>query len=335
LRRRPPKASRCKAAGAFFVLKSRANVREKSSDVAVVALKSHAQPAQPYRYAQVPHGGCPVRRPKRLAPFRGDFLAAIRTDKGMKQADLAEQIGITASGLSRLERRHNNPKPSILEKLCQIFGRDKEFWYSEDVSFQRNITPSNFLQIFSGYTNIFPESKPTRCAIFVFGDSKDQTLMVSRSEIYKGISVTLGANFLMNLKCIDKFSILYASMSMAFSSEKRHGFALLQADSHLTNLELGYFSVIPSKVEHLFQSEASNQLIMECVTRIINRTSRLDEPMRDILYDEYTLMTSLIPEDDYDPNAFGGKYFQIENRTGTDDDLLYGLSIRFVIADSL
>lgn len=73
---------------------------------------------------------------QRLAPFRGDRLKELRQKEEIKQPDLASYLVITPSGLSRLENRHNNPRPSVLKKICARFSKDESFWYEPDASQQ-------------------------------------------------------------------------------------------------------------------------------------------------------------------------------------------------------
>lgn len=56
--------------------------------------------------------------------FAGTQLRAIREEHGLKQAELAEQLGISASYLSQLENDDRPLTPALVERLTRIFPLD-------------------------------------------------------------------------------------------------------------------------------------------------------------------------------------------------------------------
>jgi transcriptional regulator with XRE-family HTH domain len=49
-------------------------------------------------------------------------IKELREAQGVKQADIAEAIGISRSHFSRLERGRSRPSAEVLEKLADYFG---------------------------------------------------------------------------------------------------------------------------------------------------------------------------------------------------------------------
>jgi transcriptional regulator with XRE-family HTH domain len=64
-------------------------------------------------------GGRPATKP---APKFGQRLAALRAERGLSQAVLAEQLGTTRSAIVYYERAANNPSADFVEKVAAFFG---------------------------------------------------------------------------------------------------------------------------------------------------------------------------------------------------------------------
>ena len=52
----------------------------------------------------------------------GAMLAALRKGRGMTQAELAEQMGVTDKALSKWERDISCPDVNVLPRLAELFG---------------------------------------------------------------------------------------------------------------------------------------------------------------------------------------------------------------------
>lgn len=52
----------------------------------------------------------------------GEKLRKIRQERNLTQPDLAEQLGIEQSWLSKLENEKSLPSSDLLDRICQIFG---------------------------------------------------------------------------------------------------------------------------------------------------------------------------------------------------------------------
>jgi transcriptional regulator with XRE-family HTH domain len=64
-------------------------------------------------------GGRPANKP---APQFGQRLAALRTERGLSQAALAEQLGTTRSAIVYYERAAKNPSADFIAKTATFFG---------------------------------------------------------------------------------------------------------------------------------------------------------------------------------------------------------------------
>ena len=62
-------------------------------------------------------GGRPA---KKQAPLFGQRLSHFRTEKGLSQRQLAEELGISRDLIGYYERRCNNPTADILQRLCKV-----------------------------------------------------------------------------------------------------------------------------------------------------------------------------------------------------------------------
>ena len=52
----------------------------------------------------------------------GGMVAALRREKGMTQAELAEKMGVTDKAVSKWERDLSFPDVNTLPKLAELFG---------------------------------------------------------------------------------------------------------------------------------------------------------------------------------------------------------------------
>jgi len=60
-----------------------------------------------------------------MAEF-GDRLRAIRSEKGVKQEDLAENMGLTQASISQFEKGQRLPTPALIEKFAEKLGVTRE-----------------------------------------------------------------------------------------------------------------------------------------------------------------------------------------------------------------
>ena len=51
----------------------------------------------------------------------GNFVCLLREKKGLTQADVAQQLGVTPAAVSKWENGNGIPDTNILPKLCEIF----------------------------------------------------------------------------------------------------------------------------------------------------------------------------------------------------------------------
>ncbi|MGV9254287.1 helix-turn-helix domain-containing protein [Streptomyces sp. NPDC003697] len=61
----------------------------------------------------------------------GARLAELRTEHGWSLGELAERSGVSRSTLSRAERAEISPTASLLNRLCQVYGRTMSHLLSE------------------------------------------------------------------------------------------------------------------------------------------------------------------------------------------------------------
>lgn len=52
----------------------------------------------------------------------GNFVCKLREEKGLTQADIAEQLGVTAAAVSKWENGSSKPRVEVLFKLAEILG---------------------------------------------------------------------------------------------------------------------------------------------------------------------------------------------------------------------
>ncbi|SFE34002.1 Helix-turn-helix [Chitinophaga sp. CF118] len=57
----------------------------------------------------------------------GDAVATIRRKHGMKQLELAEKTGLSASAISLIESGKKNPSEETLDKIAKVFKTDPAF----------------------------------------------------------------------------------------------------------------------------------------------------------------------------------------------------------------
>jgi HTH-type transcriptional regulator/antitoxin HipB len=60
----------------------------------------------------------------RLPAQLGDVLRSVRTSRGLTQADIATQLGISTQAVSRLERNAAKASVARIHTLCQVLGLD-------------------------------------------------------------------------------------------------------------------------------------------------------------------------------------------------------------------
>jgi transcriptional regulator with XRE-family HTH domain len=70
-------------------------------------------------YNAVMPGGRPATKP---APKFGQRLAALRVERGLSQAALAQQLDTTRSAIVYYERAANNPSAEFIAKTAAYFG---------------------------------------------------------------------------------------------------------------------------------------------------------------------------------------------------------------------
>ncbi|MGH8020914.1 MAG: helix-turn-helix domain-containing protein [Opitutaceae bacterium] len=61
-------------------------------------------------------------KPSKPAPFFGQRLAAFRTAKGLSQAQLGEELGMTRDLVAYYERAAKNPSLDQVKRLADFFG---------------------------------------------------------------------------------------------------------------------------------------------------------------------------------------------------------------------
>lgn len=52
----------------------------------------------------------------------GTFIASLRKESGMTQAELGDKVGVTDRAVSRWENGHNLPDIMVMEKISEVFG---------------------------------------------------------------------------------------------------------------------------------------------------------------------------------------------------------------------
>ena len=62
----------------------------------------------------------PIRLPAQL----GDILRSARNRRGLTQADIATQLGVSTQAVSRLERNAGKASVERIHTLCQVLGLD-------------------------------------------------------------------------------------------------------------------------------------------------------------------------------------------------------------------
>src|SRR5687767_6155818 len=64
-------------------------------------------------------GGRPAKKP---APYFGKRMAAFRVAKGLSQAALAKELGLTRDMVAYYERVAGNPSLDVVQKVADFFG---------------------------------------------------------------------------------------------------------------------------------------------------------------------------------------------------------------------
>lgn len=75
--------------------------------------------------------------------FSGDRLAELRKDKGLRQKDLADKLGITEQALGNYERGKHRPSVDLLYIMARFFNISADYLLEltdEEVSYDRSRT---------------------------------------------------------------------------------------------------------------------------------------------------------------------------------------------------
>lgn len=57
----------------------------------------------------------------------GDILKKLRTDAGLKQSELAENLSISASAIGMYEQNRRNPDPDTIKKIAEFFNVSTDY----------------------------------------------------------------------------------------------------------------------------------------------------------------------------------------------------------------
>lgn len=71
----------------------------------------------------------------------GDKLKALRLKKGLKQSEMAELLGLSASAVGMYEQNRRNPDSETLLKYSQIFEVSVDYLLSGDSSENKELMP--------------------------------------------------------------------------------------------------------------------------------------------------------------------------------------------------
>lgn len=70
----------------------------------------------------------------------GNKLKELRTQNGLTQKQLADQLGVTKSVVSFYERQERTPSPDILRKLAAVFHVSSDFLLGIDTAKRLDIS---------------------------------------------------------------------------------------------------------------------------------------------------------------------------------------------------
>ena len=75
----------------------------------------------------------------------GNFVCMLREKKGLTQADVAEQLGVTAAAVSKWENGSSKPRVEVLFKLAEILGvRPEELMAGHYIEGSEEADPNSF-----------------------------------------------------------------------------------------------------------------------------------------------------------------------------------------------
>jgi len=89
-------------------------------------------------------------------------IKEFRIQKGIKQGDLAERIGISQTSLSLIESGVKQPSQETLKKVCDIFEIPQPFIYY--LSLEESDIPENKRELFK---NLEPKLKQDIKSLFI------------------------------------------------------------------------------------------------------------------------------------------------------------------------
>jgi transcriptional regulator with XRE-family HTH domain len=82
----------------------------------------------------------------------GEKIKKLREQKGLSLRQLAEEVGLTFSYLSQIEREGRNPSLKTLDKLCDFYDIDKTYFLADEKNWYKILPPE--LQEFVKKENI-------------------------------------------------------------------------------------------------------------------------------------------------------------------------------------
>lgn len=89
-------------------------------------------------------------------------IKELRIQKGIKQGDLADRIGISQTSLSLIESGAKQPSQDTLKKVCDIFKIPQPFIYY--LSLEESDIPENKRELFK---NLEPKLKQDIKSLFI------------------------------------------------------------------------------------------------------------------------------------------------------------------------
>lgn len=80
----------------------------------------------------------------------GDNLKRIRADRGISQGELADQLGMHASHISRYERNQTAPSIEVLKKMAEALqvSADELLYGPKDARVKHSLGDHDLLQLF-------------------------------------------------------------------------------------------------------------------------------------------------------------------------------------------
>ena len=73
----------------------------------------------------------------------GQKIKKLRTEKGLTQKDLADDIHVTFQTVSKWENDENEPDVSTIRELAKLFGCTLDYLLSEEEEIKTNIKENN------------------------------------------------------------------------------------------------------------------------------------------------------------------------------------------------